>query len=71
MGLDGLEEEYYYLLHIELDEIMEKYVKMILGSLCEIIIGLGELALARLGLLRDRREITPVIPILTTARKIS
>ena len=50
---------------------MEGPVEMIRGWLCGIMIARGDLASARLESLRDRGEITHVIPILTAAEKRS
>ena len=50
---------------------MEEPVVMIREWLCEIKIARGDLAYARLESLRDRREITRVIPTLKAAEKSS
>ena len=71
LGHEGLEEDDFYLLENGEDELMEEPVEMIRGWLCEIMIARGDLASARLESLRDRGEITHVIPILTAAEKRS
>ena len=44
---------------------------MIRGWLCEILIARGDLASARLESLRDRGEITNVIPTLTATEQLA
>ena len=44
---------------------MKEPVEMIRGWLCEILIARGDFASARLESLRDRNDISHIIPILT------
>ena len=71
LGYEGLEEEDFYLLENSEDELMKKPVEMIKGWMCDIMIARGDLASARLESLRDKSEITHVIPTLTAAEKRS
>ena len=55
----------FYLLDTDQEELLKEPAEMIRGWLCEILIARGDLASARLESLKDRGEITYVIPILT------
>ena len=69
LGHEGMEEEDFYLLETDEDELMEEPVEVIRGWLCEIMIARGDLASARLESLKDRGEITHVVPNLSAAEK--
>ena len=71
LGHEGMEEEDFYLLETDEEELIKEPAEMIRGWLCEIMIARGDLASARLESLRDRGEITHVIPILTATEQRS
>ena len=71
LGHEGLEEEDFYLLDTDQEELIKEPAEMIRGWLCEILIARGDLASARLESLKDRGEITHVIPILTAIEQRS
>ena len=71
LGYDGMEEEDFYLLDTDKEELLKEPAEMIRGWLCEILIARGDLASARLESLKDRGEITHVIPILTAIEQRS
>ena len=64
-----MEEEDLYLLETIKNELMEKTVEFIRGWPCGIMIARGDLASARLESLKDRGEITHIIPNLSAAEK--
>ena len=66
-----MEEEDFYLLDSDKEELIKEPAEMIRGLLCEILIARGDLASARLESLKDRGEITHVIPILTAIEQRS
>ena len=65
LGHGNLDEENYYLLENDVETIMKEPVEMIRGWLCKILIARGDFASARLESLRDRNDISHIIPILT------
>ena len=69
LGHEGMEEEDFYLLETDEDALMEDPVEVIRGWLCDIMIARGDLASARLESLKDRGEITHVVPNLSAAEK--
>ena len=60
-----MEEEDFYLLDTDEEELIKEPAEMIRGGM----IARGDLASARLESLRDRGEITHVIPILTATEQ--
>ena len=66
---NGLVEEDLYVLETSEEELMEEPVEMIREWLSEIMIARGGSASARLDSLRDRGEITHIIPTLPDAGK--
>ena len=65
LGHENLDEEDHYLLENDVETIMKEPVEMIRGWLCEILIARGDFASARLESLRDRNDISHIVPILT------
>ena len=62
LGHEDLDEEDYYLLKNDTETLMKKPVDMIRGWLCEILIARGDFASARLESLRDRDDISHIVP---------
>ena len=67
LGHDNLDEDDYYLLDFELESLLKEPETMIRGWLCEILIARGDFASARLECLRDRGDLSHVMPTLTDA----
>ena len=67
LGHDNLDEDDYYLLGFELESLLKEPETMIRGWLCEILIARGDFASARLECLRDRGDLSHVMPTLTDA----
>ena len=65
LGHDNLDENDYYLLDFELESFLKELETMIRGWLCEILIARGDFAYARLESLRDRRDVSHIVPTLT------
>ena len=65
LGHENLDEEDYYLLDNDVETLMQEPVDMIRGWLCEILIARGDFASARLESLRDRGDISHIVPSLT------
>ena len=65
LGHENLDEEDHYLLDDDVETIMTQPVEMIRGWLCEILIARGDFASARLESLRDRGDISHIVPKLT------
>ena len=66
-----MDDDDFYLLETEEKDLIKEPAEMIRGWLCEIMIARGDLASARLESLRDRGEITHVIPTLTAIEQQS
>ena len=71
LGHEGMDEEDFYLLETEEEDLIKEPAELIRGWLSEIMIARGDLASARLESLRDRGEITHVIPTLTATEQRS
>ena len=67
LGHDNLDEDDYYLLDFELESLLKEPETMIRGWLCEILIARGDFASARLESLRDRGDVSHIVPTLTEA----
>ena len=65
IGHENLDEEDNYLLENNIETLMKEPVEMIRGWLCEILIARGDFASAQLESLRDRGDISNIVPNLT------
>ena len=65
LGRENLDVEDHYLLDNDVETLMSEPAEMIRGWLCEILIARGDFASARLESLRDRGDISHVVPSLT------
>ena len=65
LGYENLDEEDHYLLENDAETLMKEPVDMIRGWLYEILIARGDFASARLESLRNRGNISHIIPNLT------
>ena len=65
LGYSNLDETDHFLLEKEKDHLMTEPVDTIRGWLCDILIARGDFASARLESLRDRGDISHIIPNLS------
>ena len=65
-GYKRLADENFYLFENDIEKLMQESVEMISGWLYDILIARIDFDSSRLEYLRDRREVTHVLPNLTT-----
>ena len=65
IGHENFDEADHYLLENDVESLMKEPVDMIRGWLCEILIARGDFASARLESLRDRGDISHIVPKLS------